>query len=81
MTFVESSAECMVYAYGSDNLIKLLPGESTDKLTSQIKMRGVTNAQYSEIDGINFIITGYGIDTKGDSSDVHDVWNECKALR
>jgi len=80
-SLVESSSESMVYAYGDGNLTKLMPGESTDSLTSQICMRDVTNAQFSEIDDINITITGYGIDTTGENTDMASVWNECKTLR
>lgn len=59
----------------------LMPKESTEALTSQLKMIEISNADLYYIDDINFTITGYGIDTENSVSDMQTVWEECKELR
>lgn len=66
--------------YGVGVLTVLHPGETTDALTSKIAMKNITNAEYAEIDDINLTINGFGIDTKGEISDMTGVWSQCKAL-
>ena len=46
-----------VYAYGSEEMTTLAPGEGTTALTEQMTMKSITNAEYAGIDDINITIT------------------------
>ena len=69
-----------VYAYGSEEMTTLAPGESTTALTEQMTMKSITNAEYAGIDDINITITGYAIGTEGVSTNPEDAWTYCKVL-
>ena len=69
-----------VYAYGSEEMTTLAPGESTTALTEQMTMKSITNAEYAGIDDINITITGYAIGTEGVESSPQEAWTICKEL-
>ena len=69
-----------VYAYGSEEMTTLPPGESTTALTEQMTMKPITNAVYAVIDDINITITGYAIGTEGVASSPQEAWTICKEL-
>ena len=79
-TQVESSSGTVVYAYGSDEMSALTPGESTSALTNEMTMRSITNAEYADIDDINITIIGYAVGTDGVSATPAESWNECKLI-
>ena len=79
-TPVESSGATVVYAYGSDEMGALTPGESTSALTNEMTMRSITNAEYADIDDINITIIGYAVGTDGVSATPAEAWNECKLI-
>ena len=70
----------IVYAYGSDDMAALQPGESTSALTTQMTMKSIANAEYAAIDDINITITGYAMGTEGVSTNPVDACNECKII-
>ena len=69
-----------VYAYGSENMTTLAPGESTTALTEQMTMKSITNAEYAGIGDINITITGYAIGTEGVATNPQEAWTYCKGL-
>ena len=69
-----------VYAYGSENMTTLAPGESTTALTEQMTMKSITNAEYAGIGDINITITGYAIGTEDVGTNPQDAWTYCKGL-
>ena len=79
-TQVESSSGTVVYAYGSEEMSALTPGESTSALTNEMTMRSITNAEYADIDDINITIIGYAVGTDGVSATPAESWNECKLI-
>ena len=79
-TQVESSSGTVVYAYGSDEMSVLTPGESTSVLTNEMTMRSITNAEYADIDDINITIIGYAVGTDGLSVFPEQSWNQCKLI-
>lgn len=79
-TPVESSGGTVVYAYGSDEMGALTPGERTSALTNEMTMRSITNAEYADIDDINITIIGYAVGTDGVSATPAEAWNECKLI-
>ena len=79
-TQVESSSGTVVFAYGSDEMSALTPGESTSALTNEMTMRSITNAEYADIDDINITIIGYAVGTDGVSATPAEAWNECKLI-
>lgn len=48
---------------------------------SALTMRNITNAEFYQIDDINFAITGYAIGTEDVSTDPVAAWEFCKTLR
>ena len=79
-SLVESDAGSVVYAYGSEGMSPLQPGESTIPLTEQMTMRSITNAEYAAIDDINLTITGYATGTEDVPTEPAEAWNVCKEL-
>lgn len=77
---VEHTGDYYVYAYGDGEMTVLQPGDTTPELTTNVTMKKISNAEYSEIADINLCVHGYGIDING-VSDAVSVWEECKALR
>ena len=69
-----------VYAYGSEEMTTLAPGESTTAMTEQMTMKSITNAEYAGIDDINITITGYAIGTEGVETNPQEAWTYCKVL-
>lgn len=69
-----------MYAYGSEEMTTLAPGESTTALTEQMTMKSITNAEYAGIDDINITITGYAIGTEDVATNPKDAWTYCKVL-
>lgn len=79
-TIVESNNGIVVYAYGTDEMTLLGPGDSTSALTNQMTMQSISNAEYAGIDDINITITGYAIGTDGVSTNPIEAWNQCKEI-
>lgn len=79
-TPVEQTGEKTVYAYGDAAMTILPPGESTNSLTKQMRMRSISNAEYASIDDINVKITGYAIGIDNVDSAVLEAWNTCKQI-
>ena len=77
---VSENEGTVVYAYGTDAMTVLHPGESTSALTNQMTMRSISNADYAVIDDINVKVTGYVIGTEDVSTTPSDAWQECKAI-
>ena len=77
---VSENAGTAVYAYGTDEMTVLCPGESTSALTNQMTMRSISNAEYAAIDDINITVTGYAVGIEGVSTNPTEAWNECKAI-
>ena len=69
-----------MYAYGSEEMTTLAPGESTTALTEQMTMKSITNAEYAGLVDINITITGYAIGTEGVESSPQEAWTYCKVL-
>lgn len=67
-----------VYAYGSEEMTTLAPGESTTALIERMTMKSITNAEYAGIDDINITITGYAIGTEDVATNPQEAWTYCK---
>ena len=70
-----------VYAYGSEEMTTLTPGESTTALTEQMTMKSITNAEYAGIDDINITLTGYAIGVEDVPTVPEEAWGYCKAIK
>ena len=80
-TQVESSSGTVVYAYGSDEMSALTPGDSTSALMNEMTMRSITNAEYAGIDDINIKLTGYAIGVEDVPTVPEEAWEHCKAIK
>lgn len=70
-----------VYAYAENDVMTTLgPGEKTPALTSAMKMRDISRAEYSALSDLSIKITGYAIGTEDASTVPADAWNVCKGL-
>lgn len=69
-----------VYAYGGDKMTVLGVGDSTPALTSAMKMRDISRAEYSALSDLSIKITGYAIGTEDVETNPADAWNVCKGL-
>lgn len=77
---VYENSGILVYAYASDEMTVLYPGETTSPLTNQMTMRSISIAEYAMVDDINITLTGYALGTEGVSTNPSEAWNECKAI-
>ncbi len=80
-TKIEEEPGREVYAYGTDEMIALQPGESTDALTYEMSMLDITNAEFSGYEDINLTIRGYGIDVVDGNAGLDAAWGSFKDLR
>lgn len=69
-----------VYAYGGEEMTTLAPGETTKPLTSEMKMREISRAEFAELSDISIKITGYAIGTEGVGSSPQEAWEVCKSI-
>lgn len=69
-----------VYAYGGEEMVALQPGESTSPLTSALKMREMSRAEFSTLENISIKITGYAIGTEGVPAVPSEAWEVCKSI-
>lgn len=69
-----------VYAYADDAMTTLVPGDNTPALTSAMKMREISRAEFSTLENISIKITGYAIGTEGVDNNPVQAWNCCKTI-
>lgn len=69
-----------VYAYAGDEMTTLAPGETTKPLTSEMKMREISRAEFAELSDISVKITGYAIGTEDVSAVPSEAWEVCKSI-
>ena len=69
-----------VYAYAADEMTTLAPGEFTSPLTSEMKMREISRAEYSAISDLSIKITGYAIGTEDVPAVPSEAWEVCKSI-
>ena len=69
-----------VYAYGGEEMTTLAPGETTKPLTSEMKMREISRAEFAELSDISVKITGYAIGTEDVSAVPSEAWEVCKSI-
>ena len=69
-----------VYAYGGEEMTTLAPGETTKPLTSEMKMREISRAEFAELSDLSIKITGYAIGTEDVSAVPSEAWEVCKSI-
>lgn len=69
-----------VYAYGGEEMTTLAPGETTKPLTSEMKMREISRAEFAGLSDISVKITGYAIGTEDVSAVPSEAWEVCKEI-
>lgn len=69
-----------VYAYGGEEMTTLAPGDTTLALTSEMKMKEISRADFAQMTDVSVKITGYAIGTEGVETNPVQAWSQCKMI-
>lgn len=69
-----------VYAYRGEEMTTPAPGETTSALTSEMKMKEMSRAEFAQLTDISVKITGYAIGTEGVETEPSAAWSQCKMI-